>query len=137
MENIINDIKQTLEMSVDEKTKRDGRRVFKEEIIFYGVRIPDVNKISRDFFELIKDQPKERIYALCEELWKTGYNEDSYIACNWSYYIHAQYTREDFEVFERWVEWYVTNWASCDTLCNHTVGEFLEMYPEYVQRLKT
>jgi 3-methyladenine DNA glycosylase AlkD len=26
-------------------------------------------------------------------------------------------------IFEIWFEKYVTNWATCDTLCNHTVGE--------------
>jgi 3-methyladenine DNA glycosylase AlkD len=31
----------------------------------------------------------------------------------------------------------VDNWATCDTLCNHTVGAFVEMYPSYVQGLKS
>ncbi len=31
---------------------------------------------------------------------------------------------------------YVTNWATCDTLCNHSVGEFVMMYPEYVGELR-
>jgi 3-methyladenine DNA glycosylase AlkD len=30
----------------------------------------------------------------------------------------------------------VNNWADCDTLCNHTVGTFVMMYPEYVRELK-
>jgi 3-methyladenine DNA glycosylase AlkD len=30
----------------------------------------------------------------------------------------------------------VSNWAACDTLCNHTIGSFLEMYPDYVSNLK-
>jgi 3-methyladenine DNA glycosylase AlkD len=34
------------------------------------------------------------------------------------------------------VESYVDNWASCDTLCNHAVGAFIEMYPEYLSELK-
>jgi 3-methyladenine DNA glycosylase AlkD len=29
----------------------------------------------------------------------------------------------------------VDNWASCDTLCNHTVGEFLERYPQFLPKL--
>jgi 3-methyladenine DNA glycosylase AlkD len=28
------------------------------------------------------------------------------------------------------------NWASCDTLCNHTIGAFLERYPGYANSLK-
>jgi 3-methyladenine DNA glycosylase AlkD len=31
---------------------------------------------------------------------------------------------------------YVNNWAKCDTLCNHAVGSFIEMYPECVESLK-
>ena len=31
---------------------------------------------------------------------------------------------------------YISNWASCDTLCNHAVGSFIVRYPEYLERLK-
>ena len=30
----------------------------------------------------------------------------------------------------------MSNWASCDTLCNHTVGNFVMMYPEFLTKLK-
>jgi 3-methyladenine DNA glycosylase AlkD len=62
--------------------------------------------------------------------------EESFIACNWSYYLHEEYKKNDWIVFKRWLEKYVSNWASCDTLCNHTIGSFLEMYPSYVSELK-
>ena len=62
--------------------------------------------------------------------------EESFIACNWSYFIRKDYEPKDFKVFEKWINNFVSNWASCDTLCNHTVGAFLEMYPEYVSNLK-
>jgi 3-methyladenine DNA glycosylase AlkD len=62
--------------------------------------------------------------------------EESFIACNWSYRFRKEYLPGDFIIFERWVKCYVSNWASCDTLCNHTVGTFIEMYPEYIKGLK-
>ena len=62
--------------------------------------------------------------------------EESFIACHWSYAVRKDYEVRDFDVFEKWIKNYVTNWASCDTLCNHTIGEFIEMYPEYLVRLK-
>ena len=37
-------------------------------------------------------------------------------------------------MFERWVDQYVDNWAKCDTLCNHTIGTFVEMYPEFIEK---
>jgi 3-methyladenine DNA glycosylase AlkD len=62
--------------------------------------------------------------------------EEAGIACIWSYNVRKQYIPADFRIFERWVNEYVTNWAACDTLCNHSVGTFIEMYPEYLSGLK-
>ena len=62
--------------------------------------------------------------------------EELYIACTWSYAMRAQYAPEDFKVFEKWVSTYVSNWAACDTLCNHAVAAFLEMHLSYIESLK-
>jgi len=72
---------------------------------------------------------------LCDELWKSGYIEESFIACNWSYYMHENYSSSDFLIFEKWLKSYVNNWASCDTLCNHTIGTFIVKYPEFLSNL--
>lgn len=136
MQTIIETVQQALIENIDEKTRNNAQSFFKEKILYHGVKVPLVNKISKELFTSIKELPKNEIFSLCEALWKSGYSEESYIACNWSYYIHTQYQPEDFIVFEKWVNSYVNNWASCDTLCNHTVGTFLEMYPDYISRLK-
>ena len=62
--------------------------------------------------------------------------EESFIACGWSHKMHKLYTPEDFLIFDKWVKSYVSNWASCDTLCNHTVGDFIQMYPDHLSELK-
>lgn len=134
--NIINKIRQELEENADETIKNSSHKFSKERIELYGVRTPIVRKIGREYFKLIKERPKSEIFDLCEELWQSGYLEESIIACDWSYAIRKNYEPKDFEVFEKWVNTYVTNWASCDTLCNHTIGRFVEMYPEYLSRLK-
>ncbi|MDD4433880.1 MAG: DNA alkylation repair protein, partial [Parabacteroides sp.] len=64
------------------------------------------------------------------------YLEESVVACVWAESLHKQYEPADFQLFEHWVHDCVTNWADCDTLCNHTVGSFVTMYPEYVVELK-
>ena len=109
---------------------------FKEKIKLYGVKVPTVNKISREYFKLIDCKTKSEIVELGEILWQSGFIEESFIACNWSYYIHEKYEPEDFQLFEKWITNYVNNWATCDTLCNHTIGEFIEMFPEYIVKLK-
>jgi len=136
MEDVINKIRAELTQHIDEKTKATSQKFFKEKIRFYGVRIPIVNKISKEYFKLIEFRPKSEIFGCCEILWQSGILEESFIACNWSYYLRKKYEPGDFEIFEQWIKVYVNNWASCDTLCNHTIGTFIEMYPEYLTQLK-
>ena len=133
---IINKIRLELKRNSNEKTRQTNRNFFKEKIKLYGVKTAVVSKIGKKYFKEIKDKKKSEIFYLCEELWKSGYMEESYIACNWSYIVRKDYEPEDFKIFEKWVNNFVSNWASCDTICNHTVGAFLEMYPEYLSHLK-
>jgi 3-methyladenine DNA glycosylase AlkD len=136
MENIIDNIRIELRKSIDEKTLATSQNFFKEKIKFYGVKVPTVNKISKEYFKLIDFKSKSEIVDLCESLWQSGFIEESFIACHWSYYLRKNYEPADFQLFEKWINDYVNNWATCDTLCNHTIGEFIEMYPGYLNRLK-
>jgi len=136
MENIIETLREELIRQSDERTREISQHFFKEKISFYGVNNKTVHKISKEFFSFLKTKPKEEIFGLCDQLWQSGYIEESFVACDWSYFLHKKYEPADFKVFENWINEYVNNWASCDTLCNHTVGEFIMMYPEYIGRLK-
>jgi 3-methyladenine DNA glycosylase AlkD len=95
-----------------------------------------VEKIGKEHYSMIRGLPKKEIFSMCEDLWKSGIMEESFIACNWSYYVRKEYDKGDFSHFDRWVKKYVTNWAACDTLCNHSVGTLIEMYPELIGKLK-
>jgi 3-methyladenine DNA glycosylase AlkD len=136
MTNLIKNLREELIRNADEKVKQSGERFFKEEVRLYGIRSAVVIRIGKDHYKLLKDKTKAEIFSLCEELWKSGMMEESFIACNWSYYVHQNYESSDFETFERWVKNYVGNWASCDTLCNHSVGTLIEMYPFLLAKLK-
>lgn len=136
MDNTIKNLREELIRNADAKVKQSGERFFREDVILYGIRSAVVIRIGREHFKSLKNKSKAEIFSLCEELWKSGIMEESFIACNWSYYVHKNYMPADFEIFERWVNKYVNNWASCDTLCNHTVGSFIEMYPDFLSGLK-
>jgi 3-methyladenine DNA glycosylase AlkD len=130
----VQELRSELNENVDEHTRNTAQRFFKEEIKVYGVKTAVVTKISKKHFD--NSISKAEVFRLCEELFKSGYMEESFIACKWSYNMKAQYEEKDFSIFEAWIEKYVKNWATCDTLCNHTVGEFIERFPEYVDELK-
>ena len=136
MNKIIDNVRKDLIRNSDQKVKQQGERFFKEEVTLYGIRSALVTNIGRDHFRAIDNKDKEFIFSLCRKLLKSGIMEESFIACNWSYNVRKQYNNEDFKTFEKWVNEYVKNWATCDTLCNHTVGTFIEMYPEYLSGLK-
>jgi 3-methyladenine DNA glycosylase AlkD len=136
MSEIVARIRTELE-SLSNKAYRDsGKKFFKEEVKLYGMRTATVIKIAKSTYKTICHHSKAEILEFCEELWQSRYMEESFIACNWAYSLRKKYAPSDFETFERWVNTYVTNWASCDTLCNHTIGIFVEMYPDYIQELK-
>lgn len=136
MSEIIHKLREELLANSDEQLQISNQHFFKEPIRCYGIKSATVINIGKEHFKAIKDVPKKEIFELCNELWQFGIIEESYVACNWSYYVCKKYEADDLKVFEEWISSYVDNWASCDTLCNHTVGDFLEMYPEYITELK-
>ena len=136
MEKIIAKIRQILLENGDEKTRKQSEYFFKEQITVYGVKSATVQKIAKEIFAEIKEKPKAEIFAACEKLWQSGYMEESFVACVWSEKLGKKFEPADFEIVERWIKNYVSNWASCDTFCNHTVGDFVTMYPEFISKLK-
>jgi 3-methyladenine DNA glycosylase AlkD len=136
MSNTVDKVRKELLDYSNEKAKQSAERYFKGGIKLYGLVTSDTNSISKLHYKAIEDKSKSKIFQLCTELWKSGYLEESIVACNWSYYIKKQFEPGDFKIFDEWVQKYINNWASCDTLCNHTVGTFIEMYPKYLKELK-
>jgi 3-methyladenine DNA glycosylase AlkD len=136
MEKSITNLRQELINNASETVKESGLRFFKEEVKLYGIKSAVVEKIGKEHYKYLREKSKSEIFSMCEELWKSGIMEESFIACNWSYYLHKDYEPSDFEIFDWWVNNYVSNWASCDTLCNHSVGTLVEMFPSLISRLK-
>lgn len=136
MEDILAKTRALLTQMGDEEVKKSSEHFFKETVRFYGIRSADVHRLSRELLKEIKDRSRENIYALCTELWKSGIMEESIIACNWSLSVKKSFQPDDIKIFEGWINNYVSNWASCDTLCNHTVGEFVMKYPMALDNLK-
>jgi 3-methyladenine DNA glycosylase AlkD len=136
MNSVIEQVRATLAGKADEKTRISGERFFKEDVKLYGIKAAEVTQTGKYFFKSLAGKNKKEVFQLCEELWKSGYAEECFIACIWSYNLRKAYTPDDFSLFEKWINHYVSNWATCDTFCNHTIGAFIEMYPEFIQELK-
>lgn len=136
MEIFIEKLRKRLLEDANEQDRLAAKRFFKEELVNYGIKNPGVQKIAKELYPAIKDRSKTEILSLCEELWQSRYFEESLVACFLTEKLQRQFEPADFAIFERWINNYVGNWASCDTLCNHTVGDFVMKYPEFITKLK-
>ncbi|MBI4334558.1 MAG: DNA alkylation repair protein [Chloroflexi bacterium] len=132
----ISAIRQELKQQADTGTGESVQAFFKEKVTAYGVKTATVIKIARKYLKEIKPLGKREIFKLSGELLKSDYIEEAFIAFEWAYRLRDEYEPGDFVVFERWLKGYVNNWAKCDSLCNHTIGSFVEKYPRYIANLK-
>lgn len=135
MSELLKEIRKELKKNSGVKTKESFQRFFKEKIKCYGVKVPVVTSIGKKFYKKLGGLGKKEIFALCEKLFKSNYIEEAFIACGWAHSQSKNYEEGDFSIFESWVNTYVSNWAVCDTFCNHTVGDFLIKFPGHVLNL--
>jgi 3-methyladenine DNA glycosylase AlkD len=136
MDPVISQIRKDLKEIADPAIRITARPFFKEEIECYGIKTAAVVAIAKKYWKEVKSRDKEEIFSLCEELYKSGYMEEAFIVSTWAPKLADRFEREDLAVFRHWIDIYITNWATCDGFCNHTVGDFIEKYPEYVDELK-
>ena len=129
MDPIIARIREELAGQADPAVRESSKRFFREEIRCYGMKTATVVAIAKKHWKYVKGYQKQEIFDLCEELYRSGYIEESFIVSQWTHSLSRRYEKEDLAVFRRWIDTYITNWASCDGFCNHALGEFFERYP--------
>jgi len=145
MRNIIETVQKTLKTESSEAVRKSAQRFFKgdNKIKLHGVKSADVKKIAKRYCVEVKHLPKEQLFDLCETFMRSGYLEEFSIACTWMSHTHKDLKPKDWTVIDRWIDSYITNWAACDVFCcggmgkGGTVAAFLEMYPQYVKKLRT
>jgi len=134
---VLSHIRRDLADAADPTTKASEQRFFKDGTASYGVKTATVNTIAKTYLAQVKaaHATKADVFGLCDQLWASGYLEEALVACIFSESQRAVTEPADFAVFEGWVHRYVTNWAACDTLCNHTVGDLVTRFPDVAERL--
>jgi 3-methyladenine DNA glycosylase AlkD len=136
MQSVLNQLRTDLVRNSDEAARISGQRYFKEAMKMYGMKSAVVTAIAKKHYQTVRGNTKAEIFALCQELLRSGYLEESFIACSWAYNKRKEFRAEDIRLFEKWIDRYISNWASCDTFCNHTVGWLIETNPSLIEVLK-
>jgi 3-methyladenine DNA glycosylase AlkD len=136
MDPVIDRIRKELKEHADPEIQRNTRRFFKEKIVCYGIRTAVVTAIAKTYWKEVRSRDKPEIFGLCEDLYSSGMMEEAFIVANWVPNLADQFEPGDIAVFRRWIDTWITNWATCDSFCNHAVGDFIEKYPGSVDELK-
>lgn len=143
MKNIIAKIRRELKQNIDPEYKKGAIRYFKEPIKVYGARSKIIHRIAREYTPTLIERPsqkcgigKKQFFALCEELLKSDYHEETIIVFIWTEKLVINFEESDFKMFERWLKNYVNNWAKCDVFCTHTINYFVQNYPAVVPKIK-
>jgi 3-methyladenine DNA glycosylase AlkD len=101
------------------------------------VRNPEVHSIAKSAFKIFNSTDKQEIFAICESLFQSGYNEEAIIPADWTFFVKRKYEISGIHIFKRWIDMYITNWASCDTFCTKSIGYLIDRFPEIIQELKS
>ncbi len=117
--------------------KADGaRRYFKETIHPRGVTLPTVRGLEKELWQELKGEMELKdALQLTELLFETGYWEDPVIGMGFVNRFSTEFTEKELERFEKWIDCYINNWAHCDDLCNHSIGDLLQQKPELAKQL--
>jgi len=136
MNKILQKIRSELKSEAEVAIQKSFQRFFKEKVKHYGVKTGIVGKIAKKYWRQAKTLSKKEIFKLCEELYASDYCEEAFVVSCWLPKLTHQFEPQDLVIFKKWIEKYINNWAKCDGFCNHTIGNFIEKYPQYLKELK-
>ena len=83
MNRLIDGIREVLRENIDDKTKTNAQRFFKEQVKVYGVKTAVCIKIANQFWPEVNALQKMEIFKLCEKLFASDYCEEVYIVSSW------------------------------------------------------
>lgn len=136
MDPVIEAIRQELAAHADPERRRSSQRFFKEEIRCYGMKTATAVTVAKKYWKKVRSREKQEIFGLCEELYRSGMMEEAFVVSQWAQMLGERFEPGDIAVFRHWIDTYITNWATCDGLCNHAVGDLVVRYPEHIEELK-
>ena len=92
-------------------------------------RSPAVRKIAAELYRRIKHWPLAERNRFCNELWKSGTDEEGTLAI----YLYQRFQKEcaacEFHLFEKWIERFVHNWGHCDGVAHYLISAAIENEP--------
>jgi len=119
----------------EEKFRKGVENFFREPVDAYGVRGPEVKAVAREAWREVKNWPDAALSKLSAELWKSGKIEEAGIAILIYRRRAKQCGAREFKLFERWIDRYVYNWATCDGVASWLLAASIGNEPALIGEL--
>ena len=129
------EIRAGLRARADEAFRRGVENFFREPVDAYGVRAPAVKAVAREAWREVKGWPAAAREKLARELWNSGKLEEGGVAILIYRRFEKQSGAREFRLFERWIDRYVRNWASCDGVASWLLAACLANQPDLIAEL--
>lgn len=128
-------VRRELKAAVDPKYREGVLNYFKEPIDPYGVRGPEVKRITAAAYREWKLWPPGRRNRFCEALWRSGKAEEGAVAVYLCRRLGKQCAECEFRLFERWIDRYIRNWAHCDGVSSWLIAASIANQPSLMDVL--
>jgi 3-methyladenine DNA glycosylase AlkD len=127
---LLQQLRTTLHQNANPSRAESAQHYFKEGILTYGMTNGEAYDIGNQFKSAFKALNKTEAWKCCEALFASQMQEECLIACKWIMTRKREFKPEDWEIFKSWINRYLTNWATIDTFCTHTMGFMMAQFPE-------
>ncbi len=132
---LITEIKRRIDEGADPVRAEHEQRYFKGTIRSHGLSVPKSHAIGRDLYrQHRKDLSPDQWLDLGERLLATGWFEEGSAGLEIVRCLRLSPSEALFDTYGRWLGTHVGNWAHCDDLCAHLIGDILIELPKLVER---
>jgi 3-methyladenine DNA glycosylase AlkD len=127
---LIYQIRKELQKKARKKTKQGAEKYFKGVIPFYGLKSPQIEKITKKFYKQNKQLKINETLKLAKELLESTYFEEKHTAIILLNLNKDKLVKENLPFLKKVFEENVNNWATCDVLCSKVVYWIVKKQPE-------
>ena len=133
---LLSEINDKLSNLSNNTISNDLKKFFKHDVNIRGIKVPNVYKLAKDYSKQIDKMEKSEVFAVCESLMSSDFQEDFLIAYKFMMQIKNKLTMDDFVFLQNLTQKYVNSWVKTDTFCNHVIGGLIDMYPQILPQIK-
>lgn len=132
---LLEELRSRLREAAEPEFAAGVRNFFREAVDPYGVRSEKLHAIERILYRELKNWPKAKRDELMVALWESGKLEEGVIVSHVYRRFSKEFGEREFQMFERWLNRYVHNWAHCDGVASWLLAGAIRNRPQLIERL--